>query len=275
MLIGVAVRFNPPPGWPPPPPGFTPDPGWRPDPSWPPVPPGWQMWVADDQDTAASGGSAGGWSAAPPSGTSGLAIAAFVLGLLGIAGISAIAAIVLGIVAVHQIRRTRQEGKGLAIAGIVLGGCWLALPLIVGLVALPALTLNPATPGPPFVSPTTLSVGACFVDPTPQSVTPSQAQRPMSVLRTPCNVPHNGQIFGKFTVSGSSLNYPGSAKLLSLASSGCTARAQTSLDRTKAADAMKIQFLYPPASSWRAGQRTVSCLIVTPAPTLTSSLVKS
>lgn len=41
----MAVRFNPPPGWPPAPSGWQPPPGWRPDPSWPAPPPGWQLWV--------------------------------------------------------------------------------------------------------------------------------------------------------------------------------------------------------------------------------------
>jgi hypothetical protein len=44
----VAFRFNPPPSWPKPPSGWTPPPGWMPDPSWPALPPGWQLWVAED-----------------------------------------------------------------------------------------------------------------------------------------------------------------------------------------------------------------------------------
>lgn len=41
----MAIRLNPPPGWPPAPAGWTPPPGWQPDPSWPPPPPGWPLWV--------------------------------------------------------------------------------------------------------------------------------------------------------------------------------------------------------------------------------------
>src|SRR5271170_3555387 len=53
-LVGVGLRFNPPPGWPPAPEGFTPQPGWQPDPSWPQPPVGWQLWVNDDQAPADS-----------------------------------------------------------------------------------------------------------------------------------------------------------------------------------------------------------------------------
>lgn len=43
----TAMRFNPPPGWPPAPAGWVPDPGWQPDPSWPEPPAGWPLWVAN------------------------------------------------------------------------------------------------------------------------------------------------------------------------------------------------------------------------------------
>ena len=127
----MAMRFNPPPGWPPPPEGFTPDPGW-------------QLWVPDapDSDSSAgltpgyvgygqapAGGQWAGWAPPAPSlyGTNGFAIAGFVLGLLGFVGITAILGIVFGSVGLSRIRGTAQGGKGLAIAGIVLGSCWLGL----------------------------------------------------------------------------------------------------------------------------------------------------
>lgn len=43
-----AVRFNPPPGWPLPPREWEPPADWEPDPLWEPPPPGWQLWVPDD-----------------------------------------------------------------------------------------------------------------------------------------------------------------------------------------------------------------------------------
>ena len=57
----MALRFNPPPGWPAPPEGFLPAPGWQPDPSWPPPPEGWQLWVPADvpEDLTAAGDGVG------------------------------------------------------------------------------------------------------------------------------------------------------------------------------------------------------------------------
>ncbi|HEY7051739.1 MAG TPA: hypothetical protein VH496_06335 [Mycobacterium sp.] len=47
------MRINPPPNWPQPPKGWQPPEGWRPDASWPPPPPGWQLWLDDEQSAAA------------------------------------------------------------------------------------------------------------------------------------------------------------------------------------------------------------------------------
>jgi hypothetical protein len=45
----MAARFNPPPSWPQPPQGWQPPPGWHPDPAWGPPPPGWSLWLDDDE----------------------------------------------------------------------------------------------------------------------------------------------------------------------------------------------------------------------------------
>ena len=51
-----AMRFNPPPNWPPPQEGWVPSPGWTPDSSWPPPPPGWQLWIDDEASGRPPGG---------------------------------------------------------------------------------------------------------------------------------------------------------------------------------------------------------------------------
>jgi uncharacterized protein DUF4190 len=73
------------------------------------------------------------------SGTNALAIASLVTSFTGIlCCIGSIAAIVLGATAIGQIKRTRQEGYGLAVAGIVIGVATLVVTLIVAIFALHA-----------------------------------------------------------------------------------------------------------------------------------------
>jgi hypothetical protein len=63
----------------------------------------------------------------PPRATSGLAIGSLVCGIFWVWGLGAIAAVVLGHLALRQIRREplRLKGRGMAIAGIILG--WLGI----------------------------------------------------------------------------------------------------------------------------------------------------
>lgn len=62
-------------------------------------------------------GSPNGYYPGPPIGTNPWAIAALVLGLFG----TAIFAVIAGHVALSQIRRSGEQGRGMAIAGLVLG----------------------------------------------------------------------------------------------------------------------------------------------------------
>jgi Domain of unknown function (DUF4190) len=67
----------------------------------------------------------------PAQKTNSLAIASLVASLVGfLCWLGSIAGIVLGIVAMNQIKQTREDGHGLAVAGIAIG----AVSLIVGLI---------------------------------------------------------------------------------------------------------------------------------------------
>jgi hypothetical protein len=66
--------------------------------------------------------------------TNGLAIASLVVGLFWMWWIGSVLAVVFGHVALNQIARTGQSGRGLAIAGLVLGYIGLATLLVTLLV---------------------------------------------------------------------------------------------------------------------------------------------
>ncbi|MGV0554767.1 DUF4190 domain-containing protein, partial [Mycobacterium kansasii] len=70
-------------------------------------------------------------------GTNALAIASLIASFTGLlCGLGSIVAIVLGAIALDQIKRTRQEGFGLAVAGIVIGIATLVVILVVVLFTL-------------------------------------------------------------------------------------------------------------------------------------------
>jgi Domain of unknown function (DUF4190)/Septum formation len=290
----VGLRFNPPPGWPSVPEGFTPEPGWQPDPSWPPPPPGWQLWVPEDQPpadpsqpidpsqpsapplpTISSGGRYGnsetpdGIAGRPPGTgpTSGWAIASFVLGLLSVAVLS----VIFAIIALRRIKRLGQRGRGLAIAGLGLSGFW----VVVLAAAIVAVNTGKATRSPTtgvithrgHINAFSLRVGDCFDN-------PAGAKRVDMVTAIPCDQPHNAQIYAKFKLTGSDFSYPGAAVVERRARSGCNARIGT-VNKSMTTSEMTVRILLPEQTSWAAGQRTVSCMVVNPTATLTTSLLNS
>jgi hypothetical protein len=103
----------------------TPPPGVVSAPVPPPQPTQQSPWATPPAQPATWGAPSmqpAGYGMAPPQKTNGLAIASLVLGILCCVPFGGVLAIILGVVALQQISAQPQTGgKGLAIAGIVLG----------------------------------------------------------------------------------------------------------------------------------------------------------
>lgn len=126
----------PPPGYPPPPPSYQPGPPTYQPPSYQapgyqqPGPPGYPQPGAPGYGVANQPYQGGYGYGSPTGGNNTLAIASLVTSLVGvplwfacyIGILASIAGIVLGIVALNQIKQTQQQGRGMAIAGIAVGG---------------------------------------------------------------------------------------------------------------------------------------------------------
>lgn len=68
---------------------------------------------------------------APPAGTNTVAIFALVSSVLGLlCGFGSILGIILGVVAINQVKKTGQQGHGLAVSAIVVGVASLVLTII-------------------------------------------------------------------------------------------------------------------------------------------------
>jgi len=117
----------PPPSWPQPLPSNVPPPPSAPPPP-PPPPPAAPGWSAP----------AGSYGYVRPTRTNGFAVASMVLGILWLYWLGSILALVFGYIALSQIKNSEgtQSGRGMAIAGIVLGYVGVALIALVVVVAI-------------------------------------------------------------------------------------------------------------------------------------------
>ena len=126
----------PPPGYP----GGYPPPGYGPPPEYPPrdyPPPGYPGPGYPAPGLPPPGYPVYGPQGEMQPGMSGLAIASLISSFTGVfCCIGGILAIVLGTVALGQIKRTRQDGYALAVAGIVIGVATLIVSLIVAIFAM-------------------------------------------------------------------------------------------------------------------------------------------
>lgn len=68
--------------------------------------------------------------------TNGMAIASMVLGILWVYWVGSILALIFGYIGLRQIKERNEQGRGMAIAGVVLGWIWVGIGLIVIVIAI-------------------------------------------------------------------------------------------------------------------------------------------
>lgn len=109
----------------PPPPPYGAAPGYGPPPGY--APPGYGA-----PGYGAPGYGAPGYPAygAQPTKTNALAIASLVASVVSLCGIGSIAGIILGVVAINQIKVSGESGRGLALAGIIVGAVTLLFSML-------------------------------------------------------------------------------------------------------------------------------------------------
>ena len=149
------------------------------------------------------------YSPPPSQGTNGFAIAALIFGIIG----GALLGFIFGFIALSQTKRTGQNGRGMAIAGIVLSALW-----TVGVLLLIILAVASSTPSGP-VTPTTFPTASPTAEPTtepPATTAPSTAISATelqvgdclndltnstdvsSLPSVDCTQPHQGEVFAVF-----------------------------------------------------------------------------
>jgi hypothetical protein len=214
----------------------------------------------------------------PPSPTATLnpfAVTALVTSLLCLAPLG----LVFGIVALVQIARRGQRGKGLAIAGVTVSGAVLLLAGIAAAVVDFRVWTPPArdTAGevvkPGWTTFHSIEPGDCF---TPRSGLPGRDAPPTpgaDVRLLPCDAPHRGEAYAAFRLPEQD-QAPGRDDVVAIARPQC---AKLFLDYTAdpvAFGPLQTYFFYPDEQGWAAGQRGVLCWVARPGNALLDSSVR-
>ncbi len=221
------------------------------------------------------------YSPPPSQGTNGFAIAALIFGIIG----GALLGFIFGFIALSQTKRTGQNGRGMAIAGIVLSALW-----TVGVLLLIILAVASSTPSGP-VTPTTFPTASPTAEPTtepPVTTAPSTAISATelqvgdclndltnstdvsSLPSVDCTQPHQGEVFAVFDLPPGP--YPGADGVDDLVSKGCNARLAEYSPGAPSDDAVGLFSVYPLEQNWERGDREVVCIAKATSGTTTGSI---
>ncbi len=207
-------------------------------------------------------------------GTNGLAAASLATGLGGILiGLAAPVAVCLGIAALVQINKRQQSGKGMAIAGVVIGSLvTVGYVILFGFViAFGASADDDEYGAPEPVSsrsgPSTyvddLIVGECFDDGSGED----------EVIRQPCNEAHDGEIVGIVTLPDGS--YPGSKTIDKAAESGCTPEFGKYVGKPSDKSELDLTWWTPSKSLWNHGDHRALCAAYGPDDNKLTTTIKN
>ncbi|OKJ93438.1 hypothetical protein AMK26_33580 [Streptomyces sp. CB03234] len=203
------------------------------------------------------------------------AVAALVTSLLCLAPLG----VVFGIVALVQISRRAQRGKGLAVAGVAVSGAVLLLLGIAAAVvdvrvwAPPARGADGEVVKPGWTTFHSIGSGDCF---TPRSGLPGRDGPPTpgtDVRLLPCDAPHRAEAYATFRLPEQD-RAPGRDEVVAIARPQC---AKFFLDYTAdpiAFGPLQTYFFHPDERGWAAGQRRVLCWVARPGNALLDSSVR-
>lgn len=182
----------------------------------------------------------------PP--VNGLAITSLVLGLVCcLPGVG----LIFGAVALRQIGRKGERGKGLAVAGVVLSSLGLALFALMLATGGASEFWKGVKEG--AMEDVTVARGECF------NTAGSLEGVTYDLDVVPCSDEHDAEVFATITLPES--EFPGDDRISLLADDRCYAlRADYAMDVWALPSHVDVYYLTPTRQSWRLGDREVTCL---------------
>jgi hypothetical protein len=194
----------------------------------------------------------------PSGGRNGLAIASFICGLIGLG----LFGLIFGVIALSQIKKRNQSGRGLAIGGILLSVLWFVVGVALVVWAVMAGTANRNDAGEitegGSVSSFDLKPGDCLNG-------LAESNNITSVPAVPCTEPHDGEVFATFEITAGT--WPGDAEVAKQAETGCVQRLPEYSEKAAKDEKLEIFFLHPTSASWAQGDHEVTCVAMGSAKT--------
>lgn len=200
----------------------------------------------------------------PPAAVNGLAVAALVFGVLCL--VPAVG-LVLGLVALRQIKRRGERGRGMAVAGTVLSSLGLALWTAALASGAAGDLWEGIKDGARDNSVLALAEGECFDSPGGLEGWSTDADR------VSCAREHDGEVFAVVTLPDG--RYPGDDSLTGTADERCyDLQDAYAMDGWALPGHVDVYHLVPSGESWRFGDREIICVFGNrdPRKTLTGSL---
>ncbi|MEV6178703.1 DUF4190 domain-containing protein [Streptomyces sp. NPDC052016] len=186
----------------------------------------------------------------PPAPVNGVAIAALVLGVLCF--LPAVG-LILGVVALLQIRKRGERGKGMAIAGAALSSFGLALWVVMLATGGASAVWEGFKEGAAGTS-FTLAKGECFDVPGD-----TFREDVYDVDKVSCSGEHDGEVFGTVPLRGS--GYPGDDHVTDTAEDKCWDLQQSyTMDPWALTEDVDVYYLTPTRDSWSWGDREITCV---------------
>jgi hypothetical protein len=183
-------------------------------------------------------------------GSNKFAIASLVLGICG----GFLLGVAFAIVAFRQIRRTREPGRGLALAGLLISIAWVAVGGLLVAVLIHSTAHRDQSgviTGAGRLAVRSLRVGDCA-----DGVDPHAPVREIQAV--PCSSPHHLEVFATLTYPEAS--WPGDGVVNTEADGRCRDAIFANPPSPSRVTGMHVLYLHPTAEAWATGDRFLKCL---------------
>ncbi|MET9384025.1 DUF4190 domain-containing protein [Streptomyces sp. NPDC002928] len=186
-----------------------------------------------------------------PAPVNGVAIASLVLGILCF--LPAVG-LVLGVIALVQIKKRGERGKGMAIGGSVMSSIGLVLWVLLLATGGASDIWEGFKDGARDSASLSVSAGECFDTPGG-----SLEGYTYDVDEVPCEGEHDGEVFAVFDMSGGS-DYPGDSHVTDVADDKCYSLQDSyAMDTWAVPENVDVYYFTPTEDSWSIGDREITC----------------